>query len=279
MFNVKREIVPVFEWLEHEIKEIKTPRFHVVEGPANSKLRRAITHSKLLLPASYKEFVLTFGNAKLYRDSSNDSYRVGVFAGPREKKWSNGRRLFHIGFNDGATVYLEPLSSMKCPALEFESGPLEVVANTFEEWLHTSCKRARKAFGKEAWEEIVRGPEAFTPEEMAIVSARKKIFWRVVGMNEKGDHIFEVINSSDRTLPVLTVGVRSKDQRLNGAIWLNIGHIRPGHKKKVLASCYKEFLKPDEVEIFSLPDPQPEDRNRFNEFGVGGLNSHGKSSK
>jgi len=32
----------MFEWLEKEIATIKTPRFHLVDGPADGKLREAV---------------------------------------------------------------------------------------------------------------------------------------------------------------------------------------------------------------------------------------------
>ena len=46
-------------------------------------------------------------------------------------------------------------------------------------------------------------------------------------------------NTSSRTLPVLTVGIRSKDGRLNGAALLRIGHIGPGQTDILHKSCYK----------------------------------------
>jgi len=70
----------MFEWLEQEISAVRTPRFHVVDGPVEAKLRQAVMQSGLLLPPSYREFVLNFGNAKLYRRAQSNSYRIGVFA-------------------------------------------------------------------------------------------------------------------------------------------------------------------------------------------------------
>ena len=108
----------MFEWLEQEILAIKTPRFHVVDGPAAAKLREAILQSNLPLPPSYREFVVKFGNAKLYRMAGSDSYRIGVFAGPREATLADGTRIYHLGFHDGASVYV---SLFITPALPGES--------------------------------------------------------------------------------------------------------------------------------------------------------------
>jgi hypothetical protein len=101
----------MFEWLEKEISEIRTPRFHIVDGPADAKLRRAVMGSNFPMPSEYKEFVLRFGNAKLYRVSRSDCHQVGVFAGPRSAALGDGRAIYHIGFHDSASVYVKPAAS------------------------------------------------------------------------------------------------------------------------------------------------------------------------
>jgi hypothetical protein len=258
----------MFEWLEQEISAIKTPRFHVVDGPIKAKLQEAVMQSSLPLPPSYREFVLKFGNAKLYRRTQNDSYRIGVFAGPREATLNDGSRIYHLGFHDGASVYVKSeSSSTELPVFEFESGSEEKIADDFEEWLRESCAHARNTYGKEKWAEIIRGPEPFTVEEQELIEARRAIQWRVLGIDADGNHIFEVTNASGQALPVLTVGVHSKDRWLNGAVRLKIGHIGPGQTGIVHADCYKDLVSPHEIEVFALPDPQPEDRERYTELG------------
>jgi hypothetical protein len=124
----------MFEWLEEEISAIKTPRFHLVDGPANAELRDAVMQSSLPLPSSYREFVLKFGNAKLYRRARNDSYQVHVYAGPREGTLNDGTRLYHLGSHDGASVYVKPdPNSAKLPIFEFEDDSEEQVAESFEQ--------------------------------------------------------------------------------------------------------------------------------------------------
>ena len=58
-----------------------------------------------------------------------------------------------------------------------------------------------------------------------MLAARRQIQWRILGIDPKGNHIFEITNSSGRRVPAMTVGVRSTDGRLNGAIRLNIGDL------------------------------------------------------
>jgi hypothetical protein len=256
----------MFEWLERELSLIKTPRFHLVDGPADVKLRELVTKSNLPVPSSYKAFILKFGNARLYRNARDDSYRIGVFAGPREASLTDGTRIYHLGFHDGARVYVKPESSPDAfPIFECEDLE-EEVANSFEEWLATSCTLARNRYTKKMWAEILHGPKPFTREEEEMIEARRRMEWRVLGIDAEGNHIFEVINTSCRTLPALTIGVHSKDGQLNGAIRLDIGHVEPGEAAVLKADCYKNLVPPEKVELFALPDPQPEDRDYYWEF-------------
>jgi hypothetical protein len=256
----------MFDWLAEEIEEIQTPRFHVVEGVAGPKLRSAIEESTLQLPISYKTFVMGFGNSKLYRTSLT-GYRVGVFAGPRKSKLEGGIGMYHIGFNDGAAAYLKTaVGADDPPIFELEGNSQVMVADNFAEWLITSCARARKKHGKKEWAEILHGPAPFSPQELEIVEVRRKIQWRVVGIDSEGNHVFEVRNTANRILPLLTVGVRSNDGRLNGAVVLKIGQINPGQMALLHADCYKQLVPPNKIEVFGLPDPRPEDRSYYREF-------------
>ena len=92
-----------------------------------------------------------------------------------------------------------------------------------------------------------------------MIEARRRIQCRVLGIDAEGNHILEIINAGRRSLPALTMGLRSKDGQLNGAIRLNIKHIGPGQTAVLHADCYKNLVSPLEVEVFALPDPKPED--------------------
>ena len=259
----------MFEWLEHEIAIIKMPRFHVVDGPATGKLREVVTRSGLPLPESYRKFALRFGNAKLYRNARNDSYRIGVFAGPRAGKLDDGTLVYEVGFHDSARVFIEPIEGSDGGAVwEVETGSPRRVNRDFGEWLEESCALARQQYTAEEWAGVVQGPNPFTPEEQEAVNARRRISWQLTGIDTDGSHIFEVQNSNNRSIPVLTIGVRSKDGRLNGATVLQIGHVGPGQTATVRANCYKELRSPEEIEVFDLPEPRPEDREFFAEFAA-----------
>jgi len=226
-----------------------------------------VNASSVPLSCSYRQFVLKFGNARLYRNIRNNSYRIGVFAGPRLAVLDDGTSIYHLGFHDGASVYVKPASSSTdLPIFEFEEGSEEKLADSFAEWLEASCASARNAYGKEKWREILRGPKPFTAEEKEIVEARRFMRWRVLGIDADGNHLFEVVNEGRRSLASLTVGIRSKDGRLNGAVRLNTRHVGPGHTEVLHASCYKDLVPPQQVEVFALQDPKPEDRDYYWEF-------------
>jgi hypothetical protein len=251
----------MYEWLEQEIAAVKWPRFHVVDGPPEPKLREAVTTSRARVPEAYKEFVLKFGNAKLYRDLGNGAYGIGVYAAPRISTLPDGTELYHLGSDDGAHIYVKPSADpLQLPIFEYEEEEAKV-AESFEEWLLEACARVRRSYGKQKWAEILAGPKPFTPEEEQIVEARRLMHWKVLGIDPQGNHMFEVTNTGKRTLPVLTLGVRSK--RLKGAVRLNTSQVGPGQTGVLHAGCYKELVSPKDVEVFALPDPQPESRGEY----------------
>jgi hypothetical protein len=257
----------LYEWLESEILEIKTPRFHVVDGPADDALKESIVVSGALVPVNYMEFVLKFGSAKLYRDGRRGSYRIGVFGAPRLVTLNDGSRIFHIGFDDGASVYVKDVGELtSIPIFQWKSGSEDKVADDFAEWIKQSCSKARREFSKEMWSKIVRGPDPFSPRELKVIEARRQISWQVLGIDPEGRHIVTVANSGRLTLPVLTVGVRSLDRRLNGALRLNTSEVGPGRTAVLHVSCYQGLLPPDQLELFTLPDPEPEDRMQYVEL-------------
>lgn len=52
----------MFEWLEKEISDIKTPRFHVVDVVVDQRFQEAVAQSNLPVPEAHKAFVLRVGN-------------------------------------------------------------------------------------------------------------------------------------------------------------------------------------------------------------------------
>jgi hypothetical protein len=263
----------MFEWLDKEMKQITTPKFHLVDGPASAELRRAVETCDFPLPPSYREFVLRFGNAKLYRRGSN--WLVQVYAGPREAANDQLEALIHFGRTETSLAYFKEsllTAGKESPVFEWrhEQG-IQQTADSFGDWLKSECDSARKRFKKREWEAIKKGPHPFTDHERAIVEARRLFRWRVVGMSENEDLRFEIHNGSTMTLQYLSVGIRGKLRPpkygpLNGGAFLPVASIRPGETKVIEFDCYKKFIAPETTEAFALPDPGPEDRDQYWEF-------------
>jgi hypothetical protein len=71
-----------------------------------------------------------------------------------------------------------------------------------------------------------------------------------------------------RSIPYLTLGIRDRAGAvLEGAVWLDVGHIGPGMAGLVSKDCYKDRIAGDQLVPFDLPEPIPEKRDRYWEFG------------
>ncbi|MEZ6071579.1 MAG: hypothetical protein R3C10_15275 [Pirellulales bacterium] len=262
----------MFDWLDDEMARIKTRKFHVVDGPASPELRKAVDSSDRPLPPSYKEFVLRYGNAKLYRYDAN--YYITVFAGPRELESSNGDTFVEFGRTWVSRAYFkESLLTLgsETPVFEWFQKGIRRTADGFEQWIAEKCAVARKRYKKKEWEAIEKGPPPFTELERSIVEARRHFYWRVVGIAPNDDVQFEISNGSAMVLPYLSVGIRGalrppNSGPLNGGGFLPVNSIHPGQTKIVEYDCYKQFIAPEDTEVFELPDPGPEDREQYWEF-------------
>jgi hypothetical protein len=262
----------MFDWLAREIAEIKTNKFHKIDGPISPENRALVERSVLAVPPSYKQFVVRFGNANLYRSSSG-VYLVRVFAVPSEEE-KDGEALHYFGRTDKSLAYFK--DSLLAPESEspvFESYHnvgLRKTADGFEEWLQKKSTAARRAFKKQDWESIVQGPPPFDDRERAIIEARRQFRCRVVGVTGAGEIQFEVINESSAILPFLSVSIRGKSRvdgsLFEGEIAIPTDHILPRAKSVVVRDCGKEWIDAKEIEANVEPDPGPEDRKFYWEF-------------
>jgi hypothetical protein len=233
----------MFEWLAEEIATIKTRKFHLVDGPADARLRRAIKTTEQSAPKSFKEFALQFGNAQLYRYDLNDLYYVTVYASMHETSTKDGVPLFEIGKNDMHFAYFKAdllKGEKESPVFEWmePAGYLRPAADGFEEWLTKRCQNARKKYKKGRWEELRQGPPPLTKEEQAMLAARKKYRWRIVGIAKNRNVQFEVHNGSKTRIPYLSVGLRGKTIGEGGVV-LPVFDIPPGAKRVIEIDCYK----------------------------------------
>jgi hypothetical protein len=104
-----------------------------------------------------------------------------------------------------------------------EAGMWSEVAEDFETWIRANCETARMRFAKDEWRNIQFGLHPFSPSEEEVIRVRQSIKWKVLGIAGDGKHIIEVENTGSLILPILTIGARSRDRRLNGKVFLAIG--------------------------------------------------------
>lgn len=256
-----------FEWLEKEISEVRTRKFFDFDGPASDDLRRAIESSDLPIPDSYEAFVLQFGNAKLYKQ--HVGYAVGVRAAPVEAISKNGELLLCFGhFQDHNAYFKVDLlkDGEESPVFESHQGGLRKVADGFLHWLKMRSVATRKAIGVRRWAQIVQGPSPFTAKEKSIVEARKAYSWRLVGIDDNGDCLFEVHNGARIALPFYSIGIRDKRGGFLGRVRLPVSNLNPGSTEVIKHGCYKKYIERENLDAYSLPDPEPEDRDSYWEF-------------
>ncbi len=259
----------MYEWLKQEMAEIRWRRFFLVDGPASEEFRQRVEQLDPLLPPSYKEFIFEFGGAKLYRELG--AHKVAVYPGPKECTLTEtAEKALWIGSSASGWAYFKTADfnrNAEVPVFEGKTRRVVRVADSFEQWLKSRCHRARMSYTKNEWNQYVNGPAPFTDREKSVVDARRKFRWKVVGISEKGDLRFEVHNGSDMVLPRLSVGIRRSDNAFEGGIKLDVSKIKPGETGLVEEDCYKFQVPPEKVVVVDEPDPEPEDRDRYPEFG------------
>ena len=263
----------MFETLAKEIEDTANRKFHLIEGNASPQLREAIRKSRLLLPPSYTNFVLHFGNAKLYRRANY--YLIEIYAGPRAAATPSGEPLIQFGRTHSSLAYFKTsllLEGVESPVFEWSHDKgLTKTGRGFEEWLEMMCSAARSQYTAKEWEAVENGAPPFTDQEKAIVHARRLYRWRIVGVALNGDLQFEIYNGSELELAYISVGIRGKLRPprvgpLVGRVHLPVSDVGRGEIKVVEHDCYKRLVAPEDVDAFELPDPGPEDRSQYREF-------------
>jgi hypothetical protein len=62
--------------------------------------------------------------------------------------------------------------------------------------------------------------------------------------------------------------VRNKLGTFVGRIWVPVEKLEPGQTATYEVDCYRRQVPGETLELFDLPEPQPEDRESFWEFRV-----------
>ncbi len=262
----------MYGWLGEELARIRWRGFHKVDPTAAARLADS------RLPPSYLEFVRCFGAARLYR--RRDMAQVGVRC-PPERVIVQGTAVLCVGhfwFDGAHFIEADLVPGKECPVLELFQGELDPVADSFGEWLELRCASAREKYGPAEWAKLEAGAPAFTDLERAIVAARKRFASKYLGPDDSGRLRIQVRNGSDRTLPALTIGVKSKRGTIRGLMSLDVSTVAPDEERVVVVKGY-DTLPPEDVELVDPGDPQPEDRELFVELSAArGAPGNGMSS-
>lgn len=248
----------MFEWLSEELASIHTSKFHLIEG-GDGLLQEAIRESELGLADDYKTFVVKYGNSRFFRQSLF-GYRLGVMAGPQRVNQNSS--AYRVGYDNGEPIHLRN----DCEGV-FGRNLKKPVADSFGSWFEGAYQRIKKKeYSNSDWIAIKEGPQAFDAREEAVVEARKKFTWNDVGLDETGNRLIEITNDSDIRIPCLTLGVRSRDGNLNGAVIVEVMGLSPRMTQVFAIDCYKQYYAPVDLKLFDIPRPGPEDRDYLAEL-------------
>jgi hypothetical protein len=153
------------------------------------------------------------------------------------------------------------------PVFEWYTGPsggyaLEV-AQGFDEWLKLRCGHAQKKYLKRRWKEIHAGPAPFTPEEQAIVAARQKFRWNLLGIARNGNLRFQIHNGSELVIPYFSLPLDHRDGSTVGGLMFKVIDLDPGDTQVFERNCYQDLVPPADIVPTDYPPLGPEDRGRY----------------
>jgi hypothetical protein len=170
----------------------------------------------------------------------------------------------HVFFDESKILSEEPSA-----VFLLSKGQAKEIYPNLSKWLKSAYKWAKSKYSRTQWNLIIKGAEPFTEHEQNIIEARGQFQWRHIGFSEDGDALFEADNKSKMVLPFLSIGIKDCDDAiLLGGVWLKIDHIHPRKSGVAKAGCYKDQIPREKLVVFSKPNPVPERRDRYWEFGV-----------
>jgi hypothetical protein len=243
------------DWIK-QLERAQTPKA-LVKKPADADAIAAAEP----LSEQYAKFLRSHGEIRAF--PSGRAHRLHVRAQPRAKKTADGQELLEFGNDDGSPVYFLPDDER---IYSIEDSEVDEVAGDFEEWLDGAFQRIHDQHSEHEWQELLDGAPPFSPEEQAVVAARRRYDVTIEGIEPDRKLRLRVHNGSDRKLPWLTVGVRASDPPLEGAVWLDVSKLDPGATTTMAVDAYGKMTDPRNIELLDLPDPTPADRSSFREL-------------
>lgn len=260
-----------FDWFERDLMEIRSRGFHILEPVLPEDLRYN-SEIEVAVTGDYAVFLEKFGYARLFTDY-RDAPVVSIYPLKRDRRFTcdDGKSYIGFAFRGGQSVFFEEAAIVAGEASRVFSVSKKKATELypgFSEWFFAAYTWAKSKYSAKQWASIVKGPAPFSEQEVAVVDARRHFEWKLVGFSDDGDALIEVSNNSTMVLPYLTIGVSGVGQTiLVGGAWLDIGHIKPGSRAVVKVDCYKDQIPADLLELFPRPDPIPEKKEAYWEFG------------
>lgn len=256
-----------FDWLKQEIEPVRLKKFHIFL-PFDLAELKVFEQEFGPVPDDYQEFLETFGQASLFRDVRNNWHWLNVTAPPKIiRDQSDAVRLnFGNYLNSGyaAWKWADGAFLGANSVYRIDNLPERKVADTFEDWFRTSYFRAIKEIGNDSWRRALHDAPPFNSSEIEIVESLKHFHFRKVGVTNDGNVQIEVANRSSRSLAYLSVGVRFR--QLEGKVTIPVAEVGPGETRTVDWPCYKGAVRPEDIQLFRLPFPEPEDRPYYPEL-------------
>lgn len=259
----------MFDWLKQEVSCVRWRNFFTFQQNIQEEDLLNFENELGPFPNGYREYLLEFGDSRLFRSLEHRWYHLAVLGPPGLLHLANGKELLKIGFFiNGGTAGFKLEEGKLCEnkvIYECRDTSLEVIADNFEDWLKNRFNKAKTLYSKSEWEKILAGAPPFNSKEIKIVEAIGQFSFEKVGVSNDRNVLIKVHNGSGIRLKWLTVGVRVPGL-LDGGVWLDISDIAPGETKILAKGCYKRLYSPDLIELYRKPLPQPEERAYYHEF-------------
>jgi len=259
----------MYNWLRDAIREVAVPKFHLVGEPCKPVDAEYILNASLEVPVSYKNFIVEFQYAKLFRDGLKH-YRIDIWPDPIFYESEKYGGLTCIGKYEMGYVYFnfDELDKGKdVPVYEwYGMSGIRKAADSFPDWIEIKYRNARRKYKSKEWKKLLVPLPPFTEHEQTIIAARHQMKWELVRVEDNLDRVIRVTNMSNIVLPFLTLDINRADGSNIGGKFVPISDLLPGETKEYRFSLYEEYPDHAEQQLADRRDPEPGEQEFYWEF-------------
>lgn len=262
-----------YEWLHDLRNRIERAKFLVFE-PISPMALEAFESGIGPLPDAYREFLLTFGEARLFRSFISDSYELTVEAPSHIDTQEVSSQIVRVGRSGTETaLYVWQNGSLhgKGSLYGIYQGHMREIASSFEQWLEQGRHRARSQYSRKEWAQVLAPVLPFTEEEQRVVDALAQFRFHQVGLSDQGGLVVEVKNDSPIQLPWIPVKMKwlwGDGSLGTGAGIIPTSKLKPGEARLTeVSNTYKDAgVKPEQIELIAHPPILPDDRPFYQDW-------------